>query len=72
MAKKKTTIEDEVKTTVTDHVQEKVSVLEEKAKVETVWYKKLGYYVAAAIGAVVIQAVNTYGDQLLELVKGLF
>lgn len=72
MAKKKSTIEDEVKTTVTDHVQEKVSVLEEKAKIETVWYKKLGYYVAAAIGAVVIQVVNTYGDQLLELVKGLF
>lgn len=51
---KKANIKEEVKTTVTDHVQEKVSVLEEKAKVETVWYKKLGYYVAAAIGAVVV------------------
>lgn len=69
---KKANIKEEVKTTVTDHVQEKVSVLEEKAKVETVWYKKLGYYVAAAIGAVVVQVVNTYGDQLLEIVKGLF
>lgn len=69
---KKANIKEEVKTTVTDHVQEKVSVLEEKAKTETVWYKKLGYYVAAAIGAVVVQVVNTYGDQLLEIVKGLF
>lgn len=69
---KKANIKEEVKTTVTDHVQEKVSVLEEKGRVESVWYKKLGYYVAAAIGAVVVQVVNTYGDQLLEIVKGLF
>lgn len=64
--------QEELKTQITEHVQEKVAVMEEKAKTTTVWYKKIGYYVAAAAGAVVIQLVNLYGNEVIQAIQSAF
>lgn len=61
-----------IETKITEHVQGKVDEMVNTAKTETVWYKKLGYYVAAAIGAAVIYAVQNYGDQIVNLITSLF
>lgn len=58
-----------LETQITEHVKTKVVEMETKAKTATKWYKKLGYYVAAAVGAVVIQVVNTYGNDIFQMVK---
>lgn len=59
---------NEIKDEITQHVQEKVTVMEEKAKAETIWYKKLGFYVAAAVGAVVVQLINLYGNDVIQII----
>lgn len=75
MANKKK-IQEKVTEAVTEHVQEKVAELKETATQQTVWYKKVGYYVAAVVGAGVVQAVNLYGTDIMNFIcatlSGLF
>lgn len=61
-----------IETKITEHVDEKVQELVQKAKVETTWYKKVGYYVAAAVGAVVLYAVDHFGAQVWDAVMNTF
>lgn len=75
MATKKK-IQEKVTEAVTEHVQEKVAELKETATQQTVWYKRVGYYVAAVIGAGVLQAINLYGSDVMNYISatlsGLF
>lgn len=65
-----------IETKITEHVDEKVQELVQKACQETSWYKKAGYYVAAAIGMAVLYVVQNFGPQIWETVvnnlSGLF
>lgn len=60
------------KDTIVEDIQEKIVELELKAANDQKWYKKLGFYVAAAAGAVLAQLINNYGDQLLDIIKSVF
>lgn len=67
---------NQIETKITEHVEGKVKDLVETASKETSWYKKLGYYVAAAVGAVVVFTVQNFGPQIWETVmntvQGMF
>lgn len=75
MATKKK-IQEKVTEAVTEHVQEKVAELKETATQQTVWYKRVGYYVAAVVGAGILQAINLYGADIMNYISatlsGLF
>lgn len=58
----------EVKDVVVKHVEDKQTELVEAAKTETVWYKKIGFYVAASIGAVVVQFLNSFGSETFQTI----
>lgn len=49
--------------------EEKKSELEQKAKAETKWYKKVSMYVCAGVTAIVVELINLYGDQLLDAIR---
>lgn len=67
---------NQIETKITEHVESKVKDLVETASKQTSWYKKLGYYVAAAIGAVVVFGIQNFGPQIWEAVmnavQGMF
>lgn len=54
-----------------EHIEAKETELKEKAAVETVWYKRVGFYVAAAVGAAVVQLMNLYGSDLVQIICNL-
>lgn len=66
MAKSK--IQQKIQEEAIEHIEEKQAELKEKAAAQTVWYKKVPYYIAAFIGGGIIQAINTYGDQIYEAI----
>lgn len=59
----------DIKDKVQTHIADKTADIADKAKAEQVWYKKLGYYLAIGVGAVVMELVNQYGTQVQQMVS---
>lgn len=64
-------VNEKVVSYVNDHVGAKKAEMEASAAVETVWYKKIGFYVAAGVGAAVLEVVNVYGAEVVNIIVDL-
>lgn len=69
MAKSK--IQKKIEETAIEHIETKQAELTAKAETQTVWYKKLGYVVAAGIGGIVISIINSFGDNISEAINSI-
>lgn len=69
MAKSK--IQKKIEDTAIEHIENKQAELTAKAESQTVWYKKLGYVVAAGIGGIVISIINSFGDNISDAISTL-
>lgn len=72
MAKKKSTIQEQVEEKVITHIEEKQQELTAKAETQTVWYKKAAYYIAAGVGGIIVTLVSVFSDDLANFLQGIF
>lgn len=67
MAKSK--IQQKIQEEAIEHIEVKQAELTAKAETELVWYKKVGYYVAAGIGGTIITLINAFGDTIFDAIN---